>query len=63
MLISLEGQKIHYALCFKFKASNNNAIIAGLRLAKELQACNIQVYSDSQLVVNHMNDIYVARGE
>ena len=33
----------------------------GLRLAKELKACNIQIYSDSQLVVNLVNDIYLAR--
>ena len=51
MLISLEGHKIHYALCFRFKVSNNEAeyeaLIVGLRLAKELQARNIQIYSDS----------------
>ena len=64
MLISPEGHKIHCALHFKFKASNNEAeykaLIAGLCLAKELQACNIQIYSDSQLVVNQVNDIYLA---
>ena len=46
MLISHEGHKIHYALRFGFKASNNEveyeALIAGLRLAKELQAHSIQ---------------------
>ena len=67
MLINLEGHKIHCALCFEFKASNNEAkykaLIAGLHLAKELQARNIQIYSDSQLVVNQVNDIYLARGE
>ena len=60
MLISPEGHKIHCALCFGFKASNNEAeyeaFIAGLRLAKELQARSIQIYSDSQLVVNQVNE-------
>ena len=67
MLINPKGHKIHYALCFGFKASNNEAeyeaLIAGLRLTKELQARNIQIYSDSQLVVNQVNDIYLARGD
>ena len=35
----------------------------GLYLARELQACNLRIYSDSQLVVNQVNDIYLARGE
>ena len=67
MLISLEGHKIHCALCFGFKASNNEAeyeaLIAGLHLAKDLQACSIQIGSDSQLVVNQVNEIYLARGD
>ena len=40
MLISSEGRKIHCALCFRFKVSNTKveyeALIAGLRLVKEL---------------------------
>ena len=67
MLISLEGHKIHCALCFRFQASNNEAeyeaLIVGLRLARELQACHLRIYSTSQLVVNQLNDIYLARGE
>ena len=64
MLISPEKHKIHCALCFRFKASNNKAeyeaFIVTLGLAKELQACSVQIYSDSQLVVNQVNDIYLA---
>ena len=67
MLISIERHKIHYALCFEFKALDNKAeyeaFIVRLCLAKELQARNIQIYSDSQLVVNQINDIYLARGD
>ena len=47
MLISPEGHKILCALRFGFKTLNNEAeygaLIAGLCLAKELQARNIQI--------------------
>ena len=32
-------------------------------MAKELQVGNLKVYSDSQLVMNQVNDTYQARGE
>ena len=67
MLISPEGHMIHCALHFGFRASNNEAkyenLTVKLRLAKELQVCNIQIYSDSPLIVNQVNDIYVAQGD
>ena len=67
MLISPEGHKIHYAICFGFNASNNEteykALIAGLHLARELQAHNMKIFSNSQLVVNQVNDIYLMREE
>ena len=67
MLINPKGHKIHYALRFGFSESNNeaeyDALIAALRLAKELQAHNLRIYSDSQLVMNKVNDICLARGE
>ena len=67
MLISPEGHKIHYAICFGFKASNNEAeyeaLIAGLRLSRELQVRNVKIFNGSQLLVNQVNDIYLARRE
>ena len=67
MLISPEGHKIHCALRFRFHVSNNKAeyeaLIAGLRLAIELQAYNLRIHDDSQLVVNQVNDIYLVKGE
>ena len=67
ILISPEGHKIHWAIRFGFKGSNNEAeykaLIAGLNLARELQVHNVKIVSDSQLVVNHVNDIYLTRGE
>ena len=52
---------------FGFKASNNEAeyeaLTVGLCLTRELQVCNVKIFSDSQLVVNQVNDIYLARWE
>ena len=51
MLISPEGHKIHCAICFGFKASNNEAkhetLIVGLCLARKLQVRNVKTFSDS----------------
>ena len=67
MLISPEGHKILCAIRFGFKASNNEAkyeaLIVGLHLARELQVSNVKNFSDSQLVVNQVNDIYLTIGE
>ena len=67
MLISPEGHKIHCAMHFRFTASNNKAkyeaLITRLRLSRELCARNLKIYNDSQLVVNQVNDVYLARGE
>ena len=67
MLISPEGHKIHCAIRFGFKMSNNKAkneaLIVGLRLARELQVRNAKIFNDSYLVVNQVNDIYLARRE
>ena len=67
MLISPKGHKIHCVIRFRFKALNNKAeykaLIAGLHLAHELQVHNVKIFSDSQLVVNQVNDIYRTRGE
>ena len=35
----------------------------GLCLERELQAYNVKIFSDSQLIMNQVNDIYLARGE
>ena len=56
MLISAEGHKIYCAICFGFNGSNNEAeykaLIVGLRLAHELQVCNVKIFTSSQLVMN-----------
>ena len=55
VLTGPHGVKILYALKFGFKASNNEgeyeALIAGIRLAKDIGAEKLEVFSDSMLVV------------
>ncbi|KAM1985525.1 hypothetical protein ACFX16_013686 [Malus domestica] len=54
-----------YALRFKFKASNNEAeyeaLLAGLHLAKHLGVKRIDIFSDSQLVVNQVTNNFDAK--
>ncbi|CAI9762904.1 unnamed protein product [Fraxinus pennsylvanica] len=65
VLESPEGHKPNCAVRLGFKASNNmaeyEALLAGLRLAKELQVRRLIISSDSQLVVNQVNGNFMAR--
>ncbi|KAL5575294.1 hypothetical protein UlMin_016993 [Ulmus minor] len=67
ILVSPEKVRLSCALRFRFKATNNQAeyeaLLAGLRLAKEVSACHLLIYSDSQLIVNQVNSEYQAKGE
>ena len=63
ILTSLEGIDIEYALRFGFHASNNEAVIAGLNLAHSLEVDQLEVHSDSQLVVRQIEDAYEAKSE
>ena len=58
---------VEYALKFGFQASNNEAeyeaIKAGLNLAHSMEADQLEVSSDSQLVVKQIEDFYEAIGE
>ena len=64
---SPDGIDIEYALRFGFQASNNEAeyeaVIAGLNLAHSMEVDQLEVCSDSQLVVRKIEDIYEAKGE
>ncbi|GKV32500.1 hypothetical protein SLEP1_g41100 [Rubroshorea leprosula] len=61
LLIGPDGYRSEHALKFNFDTTNNmaeyEALILGLQLALELKVKVIQVYSDSQLVVNQINPI------
>ena len=67
ILTSPDGIDVEYALRFGFQASNNEAeyqaIIVGLNLAHSMEADQLEVSSDSQLVVKQIEDSYEARGE
>ena len=65
ILTSPEGIDIEYALRFGFRTSNNEAeyeaVIAGLNLTHSLEVDQLEVYSDSQLVVRQIEDTYEAK--
>ena len=65
ILTSPEGIDIEFALRFGFHASNNEAeyeaVITGLNLAHSLEVDQLEIYSDSQLVVRQIEDTYEAK--
>ncbi|XP_074300165.1 uncharacterized protein LOC141631385 [Silene latifolia] len=65
VLKSPQGEQIIQAVRCEFKATNNaaeyEALMLGLQLALEMQINHIKMYSDSQLIVNHVNNVYTAR--
>ena len=64
---SPNGIDVEYALRVGFQASNNEAeyegVIVGLNLAHSMEAYQLEVSSDSQLLVKQIEDSYEARGE
>ena len=58
ILTSSDGIDVEYVLRFGFQASNNEAkyeaVIAGLNLAHSMEAGQLEVSNDSQLVVKHI---------
>ena len=67
ILTSLDEIDTKYALRFGFQASNNeveyDAVIDGLNLAHFMEVDQLEVSSDSQLVVKQIEDSYEARDE
>ena len=65
-MITPKGHRFHCAIRFDFTASNNEAeyeaLLAGLRMAKDMSIKTLDIYSDSQLVVNQVLGEYQARG-
>ncbi|KAK0599830.1 hypothetical protein LWI29_009014 [Acer saccharum] len=62
-----EGDSVECALRFDFKATNNQAeyeaLIADLKISTVLGADEVEIFSDSQVVVNQVLDEYQARDE
>ncbi|CAK9186381.1 unnamed protein product [Ilex paraguariensis] len=67
ILTSPDGIDVEYALRFGFKASNNKAeyeaVIVGLNLAHSMEAEQLKICSDSQLVLKQIEEAYEAKGE
>ncbi|XP_074304069.1 uncharacterized protein LOC141638561 [Silene latifolia] len=65
VLWSPKGDMIVQVVRCQFKATNNEAeyeaLILGMQMALGLKVRNLRMFSDSLLVVNHVNNEYVAR--
>ncbi|XP_022871364.1 uncharacterized protein LOC111390538 [Olea europaea var. sylvestris] len=65
VLESPEGHKLNCAVRFSFQASNNvaeyEALLAGLRLIREMQVKRLLASSDYQLVVSQVNGNFAAK--
>ncbi|GJW85020.1 reverse transcriptase domain-containing protein [Tanacetum coccineum] len=65
MLIDPEGKEYTYALRFELETMNNEAnykaLLAGLRIAQEMEIINLAIFVDSQLLVNQIKGIYVTK--
>ncbi|GKA54669.1 reverse transcriptase domain-containing protein [Tanacetum coccineum] len=65
LLVNPEGKEYTYVLRFEFETTNNKAeyeaLIAGLRIAKEMQIQELAVFVDSQLVPNQVKGLFEAR--
>ncbi|PKA66233.1 hypothetical protein AXF42_Ash006930 [Apostasia shenzhenica] len=61
------GATLHHAVTLQFKATNNQAeyeaLITGLNFALSMAVKYIQVFSDSQLVVNQVNQAFETKDE
>ncbi|GKB12574.1 reverse transcriptase domain-containing protein [Tanacetum coccineum] len=67
ILIAPDDVEYSYALCLNFSNSNNDAeyeaLLAGLRIAKEMQVRDIHAFMDSKLVASQVKGSYEANGE
>ncbi|XP_057719500.1 uncharacterized protein LOC130933916 [Arachis stenosperma] len=65
ILVSEGGTQIEVSLKFEFPASNNQAeyeaLIAGLKLAEEVGATKVRIFSDPQVVTSQINGEYQAK--
>ena len=65
VIITPEGIRLEHSFRLGFKASDNEveyeAFIAGLKNALDLGARDVEVYSDSQLVINQVQGSLEAR--
>ena len=67
VLQSPEGDIIECAIRLQFSTTNNEgeckAILMGLNLAKEVGVSSVILYSNSQVVIGHINREYETKGK
>ncbi|XP_075478812.1 uncharacterized protein LOC142519663 [Primulina tabacum] len=67
VLISPAGEEVKLAVRLDFRASNNEAeyeaVLAGLRAARNVGATRVLIFSDSQLVAQQMKGMYDVKDE
>ncbi|GJS05029.1 reverse transcriptase domain-containing protein [Tanacetum coccineum] len=65
MLNSPEGKECTYTLRFKFDTKNDEAeyeeLLAGLRIAEEMEIKSLTIFVDSHLIVNQVKGLFEAR--
>ena len=65
IIITPEGIRLEHSFTLGFKAFNNEAkyeaLIAGLKIAFDLGARDVEVFLDSRLVVNQVHGSFEAR--
>lgn len=65
-MITPEGRNICYAMMLDFDATNNEAeyesLVHGLKIAREIGVKAVQIYSDSQLIVNQVLGEFQTKG-
>jgi ribonuclease HI len=67
VLITPDGEELNGSFGLKFRTTNNEAeyeaVIASLRLALKLGAESVEVWSDSQVIVGHIQGEFEAKRE
>nr|GEU42863.1 reverse transcriptase domain-containing protein [Tanacetum cinerariifolium] len=65
MLIDPKGKEYTYALHFDFETTNNEAeykaLLAGVRIAQEMEIAKVAIFLDSQLLVNQIKGNFAAK--
>nr|GEX41014.1 retrotransposon protein, putative, Ty3-gypsy subclass [Tanacetum cinerariifolium]GEY07450.1 retrotransposon protein, putative, Ty3-gypsy subclass [Tanacetum cinerariifolium] len=65
MLMDPEGKEYTYALRFEFETTNNEAkyeaLLAGLRIAQEMEIAKVAIFIDSQVLVNQIKGTVSAK--
>nr|GEW73906.1 reverse transcriptase domain-containing protein [Tanacetum cinerariifolium] len=63
VLINLTGTDYTYAIRLNFPRINNEALLAGLRIAEKIKARALKVKVDSKLVACQLNEEFIASSE